>query len=108
MKIVKTILFYLIYTLLSISLSMLQIHLEIGSRPNSKFAGSLHDFIIISIGTVLGLITAILFFIINHFGLKSKIKELWKMIAIQIITLVIISLIIHKIHYFLEFGLDVI
>ena len=108
MKTVKIILFYLIYTLLSISLSMFQIYLEIGSRPNSKLAGSLHDFIIISVGTILGLITAIPFFIINHFVLKRQIKEPWKLIVIQIITLVVTSLIVHKIHYFLEFDIDLI
>ena len=108
MKTVKTILFYLLYTLLSISLSMFQVNLDIGSRPDSKFDGSLHDFVIISIGSILGLITAIVFFIIHHFELKRKVKEPWKLIVIQIITLVVTSLIVHKIHFLLEFDLDII
>lgn len=108
MKTLKTILFYFIYTIISISLCMLYKYLELGMRPNSPFVSWIHDYIIILFGIILGLISVGLFFIINHFGIKNKVNEFWKLVIIQLIVLVVISFLVNKIHYILEFNLDVI
>lgn len=109
MKTLKTILFYFTYTIISISICMLYKYLELGMRkPNSPFVNWIHDYIIISFGIILGLISVGLFFIINHFGIKNKIKESWKLVIIQLIVLAVISFLVNKIHYILEFNLDVI
>ena len=85
---------------------MYLVYLEIGGRPNSKLAGSLHDFIILTVGTVLGLIAATLFFLLNYFLLK-KSTFLVNKTALQIVLLILSCLIVHEIHQILEFDLDI-
>lgn len=87
---------------------MFLVYLEIDGRPNSKLAGSLHDFIILTVGTILGLIAATLFFLLNYFLLKkSKSTFLENKTVLQIVLLILSCLIVHEIHQILEFDLDI-
>lgn len=108
MKTIKTILFYLIYTIISILFCVCYKYMELGKRPNSEFIVGIHNYIIIVFGTILGVISAIFFFLIHHFAIKDKINNPKKIILIQLITLAIIIFLVNKLHYFLEFDLDII
>lgn len=107
MKTLKKSILYIIYTLFSIVFSSYLIYLKIGGRPNSKLAGSLHDFIILTVGTILGLIAATLFFLMNYyFVFKKSVFGIHKTL-LQITLLLLSCLIVHKIHQILEFDLDI-
>ena len=105
-KILKNSVFYFAYILFSIAFSMYLIYLEIGGRPNSKLVGSLYDFIILAVGTILGLIAATLFLLLNYFLLKKSIFFVNKTV-LQIVLLILSCLIVHEIHQILEFDLDI-
>lgn len=108
MKILKNSLLYFAYILFSIAFSMYLVYLEIDGRPNSKLAGLFHDFIILTVGTILGLIAATLFFLLNYSLLKkSKSTFLENKTVLQIVLLILSCLIVHEIHQILEFDLDI-
>ncbi len=86
---------------------MFLIYLEIGKTTNLKLVETLQNFIIISIGSILGLISVLLFFTINHLTIKHITPLLRKRIT-QTIIILFLCLLVHKMHLFLEFDLDII
>ncbi|VXB62360.1 conserved hypothetical protein [Flavobacterium sp. 9AF] len=87
---------------------MFLIYLKIGGRPNSNLAGSFHDFIILTVGTILGIIAATLFFLVNYYFVIKKNASGVNKIGLQIVLLLLSCLIVHEIHHILEFDLDII
>ncbi len=87
--------------------SMFLIYVKISIGTNFKLVETLQNFIILSIGSILGLISVILFFIINHLTMKSLTPLLRKRIT-QTIIILLLCLLVHQIHQILEFDLDII
>jgi hypothetical protein len=110
MKILTRIIEYLIWFLLSVFLGMGWMRIELGKpiEATSLFAifNCLHAFIIIWIGGFIGLISFILFVLIDLFYIKRKIKTERNQNFVRIFTILISSAIVTLIHYIIEFKLD--
>lgn len=85
---------------------MLYKYIELGKRPNSEFIAGIHNYIIILFGIILGLISALVFFLINYISIKNKTNNPSKSTLIQLLTLAIITILVNKFHHILEFDLD--
>lgn len=111
MKQLKKILFYILWTIVSVFLSIGLKYIELGQKTESTFLLSslfdwLYEYVILIVGSILGVICAIIFFIVNYYWIKPKVIQKKLVYGIQFLSLIIITLVIAKIHYILEFDLD--
>ena len=111
MKHLKKIAFYLLWSIVSVLLSIGLNYLLLGKKPISKtklmlFFDWVYEYVLFVIGGIRGLICALLFFIINHYIIKQKLGQKKLQFSIQFLVLVLLTLLIAKIHYILEFDLD--
>ncbi|MDI3321427.1 hypothetical protein [Pinibacter soli] len=111
MNVIKTTIKYLIWLLLSISAGMGCMRIEL-EKPPAALTGfwaifnGLHEFIIIRIGGLIGLISFILFVLIDLFYIKIKVETKLNQNILRIITILFLNIIVTLIHYVLEFVLD--
>ena len=111
MKTLKTILFYLLWTILSVLLSIGLNYLLIGKKPifDTKWmflVDWIYGCVLFVIGAIRGLISAIIFFILNYFFIKHKFEQKKVLFSAQFLVLLILTLLIAKLHYILEYDLD--
>jgi hypothetical protein len=110
MKVIITIIKYLIWLLLIVFSGMGCIRIELGKPPEATgfwvIFNGLAEFVIIWIGGFIGLISFIPFVLIDLFYIKRKIETKLNQNIARFFTVLILSAIVTLIHYVLEFVLD--
>ncbi len=111
MKQLKKSLFYILWTIVSVLLSVGLNYLILGKKPISKTKLMLlidwvYEYVLFVIGGIRGLICTVIFFIINHYFIKQKIEQKKLVFSVQFLVLLLLTFLIAKIHYLLEFDLD--
>ncbi|PZX93698.1 hypothetical protein DOS84_09850 [Flavobacterium aquariorum] len=110
MKILATIIKYLIWLLISVFSGMGWMRIELGkpTRATNFFTifNGLDESIIIWIGEFIGLISFIPFILIDLYYIKRNIEIKRNQNIVRIFAILIISAIVTLIHYALEFILN--
>lgn len=113
MRILKQILAYLFWVLISYICAFGYLLVIFGTRPKSStFFKKVYDFLFLlaleQIVLIIGLIIALLFILIDVFHLKRKLKNNSKRIIFRFLVIIIITLVVCATHYILEKVVDVI
>lgn len=93
---------------------MIYMRLFLGSPSEIDFKGFdvlfgiFYHYGLVYVGTIVGSIIAIFFFIIDYFFLRKQLSNNFNSVLIRISVMLLISIIIGIIHYFLEKVVDVI
>lgn len=110
MKVITTIIKYLIWLLLSIFSGMGWMRIELGKPIIAtgffSILNGLDEFIIVWIGGFIGVISFIPFVLIDICYIKIKIQTKLNQNIIRVFTILVLSAIVTLIHYALEFGLN--
>jgi hypothetical protein len=110
MRVITTIIKYLIWLFLSIFSGMGWMRIELGKPIKAtgffSILNGLDEFIIIWIGGFIGVISFIPFVLIDLYYIKIKIKTKLSQNIIRIFTILILSAIVTLIYYILEFVLN--
>lgn len=112
MRILKQILAYSFWTILSFILAFVYISILIGFKPDSAngilafFELLIYNLIVVQITPIIGCIIAFLFILIDVFYLKKKFKN--KKNGVRLLTILIITVTVGIIHYLLEKVIDII
>lgn len=114
MRILKQILAYCIWTILSFISAFAYISILIGSKPDSSngFLAFLdlliYNLVVVQLTPIIGSIIALLFILIDVFFLKKKYKKKSKKNGIRFLAIIIITIVVAIIHYLLEKVIDII
>ena len=110
MKVITTIIKYLIWLLLSIFSGMGWMRIELGKPIIAtgffSILNGLDEFIIVWIGGFIGVISFIPFVLIDICYIKIKIQTKLNQNIMRIFAILVLSAIVTLIHYILEFGLN--
>ncbi|MBT32230.1 MAG: hypothetical protein CMO01_21420 [Thalassobius sp.] len=113
MSTLKQLLAYIIWIALALLLGIIHMWIVLGTNNASKEGlGYLYHMFynwgLLYLGTIVGLIIAILFILFDVFHLKKKLKQCEKARAIRFTVLIVIAVVVSVIHYLLEKVIDVI
>lgn len=111
MKIIKQILGYVIWIMLSFLLAFTYMRIVLGTKQTtgiSKLFTWIYDLAMYQIGSILGAIIAFLFVLLDVVYLKNKLKGHSKKTSIRLGVLLIIAVLVGATHYLLEKVMDII
>lgn len=104
---VKRILNYLGWTLIGILLGIFYMRIVLGPVSKSEtseftFLNSIHDFVLLYVGAIIGSIIALLFILLDIFFLKKRLQNNSNPFLIRLVILIALAIIVGTFHYFLE------
>ena len=113
MTILKRILNYLIWSILSFLSAFGYMRIILGPKPEPstgwmKIFDSVYDIAMLNVGVILGSIIALLYILIDVFYLKQKLKNNTLNLFIRFLTLIAIISIVSITHYIIEKVIDII
>ena len=113
MRILKHILAYLFWTLLSLFIGIGYMRLVLGTNTVSKeglgyLLHLFYDIGMIQVGLWVGSAIALCFVLLDVFYLRKKLKNKTKRTVIRLAVLLIITVLVVLIHYILEKVIDII
>ena len=81
---------------------------EINYKGFDVLFGIFYNYGLVYVGTIIGIFIAVFFFIIDYFFLRKWLRLNWNSFFIRILILLLITIFVGIIHYFLEKVIDVI
>ena len=114
MNILKQILAYLVWIVVSLLLGIGYMWILLGTVGETSSTGFLHllnlmsNLVLVYVGLIGGSVIALLFILINIFYLKKKLKSNMKSTIIRFFILLVIAIVVGVTHYILEKIVDVI
>ncbi|APQ18629.1 hypothetical protein [Maribacter hydrothermalis] len=104
---VKRILNYLGWTLFAILLGFLHMRIVLGPVSKSEtseftFLNSIHDFVLLYVGVIIGCIIALLFILLDIFYLKKRVQNNNNSFLIRLVIIIALAIIVGALHYILE------
>ena len=114
MNILKQILAYLVWIVVSLLLGIGYMWILLGTVGETSSTGFLHllnlmsNLVLVYVGLIGGSVIALLFILIDIFYLKKKLKSNMKSTIIRFFILLVIAIVVGVTHYILEKIVDVI
>lgn len=111
MNILKQILSYSIWIVLSFLLAFTYMRIVLGAKQTtgiSKLFNWIYDLALFQVGSILGGVIAFLFVLIDVLYLKKRLQNHTKKIGIRFVVLIGIAVVIVAIHYICEKVIDII
>ncbi|MFD2914169.1 hypothetical protein [Psychroserpens luteus] len=113
MSVLKRILNYGISTLIAFLCAFIYMHIILGTQPKPstnfmRMFDWVYEYTFVYIGTIIGIIIAFLFILIDFFYLNHKLKNRRYSTVIRLIIIILIAVFVMTTHYILEKVIDVI
>ena len=113
MKILKQILAYITWIMVSLLLGIGYMRIVLGPNNTSNEGISyllymLYNWGLLYVGLIIGFVIAFLFILLDVVYLKKKLKKTVKSIITRLVVLLVITVIVGGIHYILEKVIDII
>ena len=113
MKVLKLVSSYFIWVIISLISALGYMRIILGPKPEPstgimKMFDWVYGFVMMRVGFIIGMIILFIFILIDNFYFKKSFKNNKKLFSIRFLTIIVITVIVGTIHYWLEKVIDVI